>query len=159
MLTALLAGAAAGFAFDRLDVPGGLIIGSMVGAAAVTLARGGEAPSLPQPLVAAAYVVLGVAIGVTVTRDVVRELPAIGVGAVLSAAVFIAFGLLVALALRATGLATDGVVLATSPGALSVMAAAGAEQGVGAPVAVFHTVRVVLVILSLPLLIRLSGTT
>lgn len=84
------------------------------------------------------------------------EFRQIAVGAVLSAIVFIVFGLLLAVGLREAGLAPDGVILATSPGALSVMAAAGTEIGVGAQVAVFHTVRVILVILSLPLLIRLG---
>lgn len=156
MLAALVAGAITGLLFDRLDVPGGLIIGSMLGAAAVTLYRGEGELTLPQPVVTVAFIVLGCAIGVSVTREVVAQLGQIAAGAVLSAVLFIVFGLVVAVALRWMGLGPDGVVLATSPGALSVMAAAGAEQGVGAQVAVFHTVRVVLVILSLPLLIRIA---
>ncbi|WP_370323931.1 AbrB family transcriptional regulator [Euzebya sp.] len=156
MLAALVAGAVTGLSLERLHVPGGLIIGSMVGAAAVTLVRGEGELILPQPLVSAAFIVLGCAIGVTVTRQVVGQFRQIAVGALLSAVAFILFGLAVAVALRWVGLAPDGVVLATSPGALSVMSAAGAEQGVGAQVAVFHTVRVVLVILSLPLLIRVA---
>lgn len=157
-MTAIVAGAFTGLLFDRLTVPGGLIIGSMIGAAAVTLYQGEGELVLPQPLVTAAFIVLGTAIGVTVTRDVLGQFRQIAVGALVSAIVFIAFGLVLAMALRLAGIAPHGAVLATSPGALSVMAAAGAELGVGAQVAVFHTVRVVLVMLSLPLLIRLADT-
>jgi membrane AbrB-like protein len=154
MVAVLVAGALTGLLFDRAKVPGGLIIGAMIGSAAVSLYRQGPAQPLPRPLVATAFLLLGCAIGATVTRDVMAEFRQIAVGAVLSAIVFIVFGLLLAVGLREAGLAPDGVILATSPGAL--MAAAGTEIGVGAQVAVFHTVRVILVILSLPLLIRLG---
>ena len=66
-------------------------------------------------------------------------------------------GLVIAVVLRSTGLAPEGVILATSPGALSAMAGVASEQGNGVPVAIFHTVRVVLVLISLPLLLRLSA--
>ena len=159
VLLALLAGGALGLLLDRLEVPGGLIVGSMVGAAVVTLLRdGGVGLTLPAPVVQASYVVIGVAIGLTVTRSFVGQLRAVAAGALVSAVLIVLAGLLIAVVLRSIGLAPDGAVLATSPGALSVMAAAGAEQGVGAPVAVFHTVRLVLVLLSLPLLVRLAGT-
>lgn len=158
MILALLAGAIVGLILDRLDVPGGLILGSMLGAAAVTVVRQIEAPSLPGPVITIVYIVLGSSIGMTVTRDVLGELQTVAAGAVLSAAVFIVFGIVVAYGLKAVGLAPGGVVLATSPGALSVMSAAGAELGVGAQVAVFHTVRVVMVMLSLPLLLRIAGS-
>lgn len=156
MITAILAGAAVALLFDRLNIPGALIIGSMLGASAVTVLRDEGAIALPRPVVMAAYIVLGAAIGTTVTRELLAQFQQVALGALLSAVVMVLVGVALALGLQRVGLAPDGVVLATSPGALSVMAAAGAEIGVGAPVAVFHTVRVVLVILSLPLLIRLA---
>ena len=153
----LVAAAAVGYLFDRLNVPGGTIIGAMVGAAAYSLIVGGADITLPPPMVSAAYVVIGAVIGSTITRDVVRELQHIALPAVLSAAVLIGVGLLIALVLRWTGVAPEGVILATSPGALSAMAGVATDQGNGVPVAVFHTVRVVLVLISLPLLLRLSS--
>lgn len=157
MIYALIAGAVVGLLLEWAGVPGGLIIGSMVGAAMVTVAGSGPAPELPKPLITITFLVLGTSIGVTVTREVLSQFPTVAAGAAISAVVFIVFGLVVAAALRSLGLAPDGVVLATSPGALSVMSAAGAEIGVGAQVAVFHTVRVVLVMFSLPILLRITG--
>ncbi len=157
MIYALIAGAAVGLLLERLGVPGGLILGSMLGAATVTVIGSGARPGLPAPLVTVTYLVLGTSIGVTVTREVLAQLRTVAAGATISAVVFIVFGLVLAAGLRWLGLAPDGIVLATSPGALSVMSAAGAELGVGAQVAVFHTVRVVLVMFSLPLLLRIAG--
>lgn len=157
MIYSLVAGAAVGLLLDRAGLPGGLILGSMLGAATVTVIGSGSPPGLPAPLVTVTYLVLGTSIGVTVTRDVLAQLRTVAAGATISAVVFIVFGLVLAAALRWLGLAPDGIVLATSPGALSVMSAAGAELGVGAQVAVFHTVRVVLVMFSLPLLLRIAG--
>ena len=153
----LAAAAAVGLLFDRLHVPGGIIVGAMIGAAGFSLVDGGSGVDLPRPLVSAASVVIGTAIGAGITRGSVHELRQFAVPATLSAIMIIAFGLLIALVLRWTGIAPDGVVLATSPGALSATTAVATEQGTGVSVAVFHTVRIVLVLASLPLLVRLSG--
>ena len=156
MFLALAVGSATGLIFQRLQIPGGLIIGSMFGAAAVSLIRGGPEIVLPEWAITVTYLVLGASIGLTVTRELLGQLRAIAVGAVLSAVLFVVLGLLMALLLRWLGMAPDGVVLATSPGALSAMSAAGTELGVGAQVAVFHTVRVIVVLASLPLLLRIA---
>jgi membrane AbrB-like protein len=157
MLVTLAVAATVGIAFARLRIPGGTIIGAMLGAAAVSVIAGGAQVALPRPLVTGAYVVIGTVIGSGITRDALREVSAFAVPAVMSALLIIAAGLMIALALRWLGIAPEGVILATSPGALSATTAVAAEQGVGVSVAVFHTVRVVLVLTSLPLLLRLSS--
>ncbi len=153
----LAAAAVFGYLFARWRVPGGMIIGAMLGAAAFSVAAGGAEIALPRPLVSGAYVVIGTLIGAGVTRDTLGHLRHFAVPAVLSAVVIIGCGLSIALLLRSLGLAPEGVILATSPGALSATTAVASEQGTGVAVAVFHTVRVVLVLGSLPLLLRLSG--
>lgn len=151
----LLAAAVTGVVAQRLAVPGGIILGAMVGAGAVTLASG-QSVVIPGPLRDAAFVVVGAAIGVLLTRQAVRSLGPVLLPAVVSALLMVAAGLLIAYLLRALGIAPPGDVLATSPGALSVMSAMAVEQGTGAvEVALFHLVRIVLVILSLPLLVHL----
>lgn len=157
-LIAALAGATAcALLADRLQVPGGLILGAMVGAAAVTLSTG-TAVTLPSPLRTAAFVVIGAAIGVRMTRDVVASLGPVLLPAALSAVLIIAAGLAIAWLLRSVGIAPPADLLATSPGAFSVMTAMAVEQDTGAvEVALFHLVRIVMVILSLPLLVRLAG--
>jgi membrane AbrB-like protein len=155
----LAAAAAVGLLFDRLGVPGGLIVGSMVGAAAVSLVRGGEEVPVPEPLLTGAYLLLGAGIGATVTRGVLVSLRASLLPAVLSAVLIILAGVAIAAVLGALGIAPPGAVLATSPGALTAISAAAAERGTGAAeVALFHTVRIVLVLLTLPALLTLVPT-
>lgn len=156
LLAALIGATACALAADRLQVPGGLILGAMVGAAAVTLTTG-TTVDLPSPLRTAAFIVIGAAIGVRMTRDVVAALGPVVVPAVLSGALIIVAGLAIAWLLRTVGIAPPGALLATSPGAFSVMTAMAVEQDTGAvEVALFHLVRIVMVIVSLPLLVRLA---
>jgi membrane AbrB-like protein len=157
LILLLLSATIGGLVLARLGVPGGLVIGGLIGAAAYQLIRGGGAPvEVPGPLRTAAFLVLGAAIGSTITRDTVSGLRGVLLPAVLAAVLIIGAGVVIALGLRVVGIAPPGDVLATSPGALSAIAAVAAERGTGpAEVALFHTVRVVLVLLSLPLLLTL----
>lgn len=140
---------------ERLRLPGGLLLGAMVGSAAVTLGVGAELTP-PFPATAVLFVAVGVMIGTLVTRDRLRELAPMAGPAVISAAILIVAGVLIALLLHWTGFAPPAAVLATSPGALVVLIAAAAEYGQGeTEVALYHVVRVVVVIATVPALVRL----
>lgn len=148
-----------GLALQRLAVPGGLVVGGMIGAAAFSLARGGPEVVVPAPLQTAALLLLGATIGGTVTRATVADLRGVLLPAVLAAVLIIVAGVGIAYLLQALGLAPPAAVLATSPGALSAMSAVAAERTSGAAeVALFHTVRLFLVLLSLPALVALLPT-
>jgi membrane AbrB-like protein len=151
-LVLLLAVAAVvGLAFERFGVPGGTIVGAMVGAAAVTLVRGGPEVEIPAWMTTAALLVLGAGVGAGVTREVLVSLRAALLPAVLAAVLIIAAGVAIAALLGALRIAPPSALLATSPGALTAITAAAAAHGDGAAqVALFHTVRVVLVLLTLP---------
>jgi uncharacterized membrane protein AbrB (regulator of aidB expression) len=76
--------------------------------------------------------------------------------AVASAAVMIAAGIGIAVAMKALGVEPPAAVLATSPGALSVLTTTAIEIRTGeVEVALFHTVRLVLVVLLAPVLLLL----
>ena len=155
LLAALFAATVCGLLAQRLDLPGGLILGAMVGSSAVTIITG-SSTTVPRPLRDAAFIILGASIGVTLTREALVQLAPVVVPAVLSAALLIAAGIGIVYLLRGVGITVPGDILATSPGALSVMSALAIEQDIGAAqVALFHLVRVVLVILTLPLLVPL----
>jgi uncharacterized protein len=150
-----------GLAAERLNMPGGLIFGSMIGAAAMTLWRGGGGIAVPHVLEQASFVVIGTAIGTLVTRQSLTSMRSALLPAVLAAALLILAGIAIAYFLRVVGLAPPDDILATSPGALSAVSALAIERGVGpVEVSLFHLIRVVLVILSLPavsLLLDSSG--
>ncbi|QBI20503.1 hypothetical protein ER308_13640 [Egibacter rhizosphaerae] len=155
LIVLCVAAALAGGVVARLlRLPGGMIVGAMVGAAAASLWVGGI--ELPEAFRTVVLTAVGVMIGSQVTREMLRALRPALLPAVASGALLILAGLLIALLLRALGMAPEGDVLATSPGALSVLAGAAAEQNAGAPtVALFHVTRIVLILLTLPLVLRL----
>jgi membrane AbrB-like protein len=152
---ALALAAVGGYVADRLHIPGGLILGSMLGAAAPGLIR--DLPvQIPTALGSSAQIVIGAVIGVGLTRSGLVDLGWLIVPAVISGVLIIGAGVGIALLLRVLHMAPDGDVLATSPGALNVLSGVAVQQGYNAVhVAYFHLVRIVMVILSLPLLTQL----
>lgn len=159
-LTALVAAAVGGLLAQRLGMPGGLVVGAMLGAGSVRGAFPGPQVSVPEPLQTVSMLIIGAAIGSRITRGMFADLHSLLLPALVSAVLLILAGLVGAYLLQALGFAPLASILATSPGALSSIAALAAERGAGAAeVAVFHTVRVVLVVLSLPgLLALMNGT-
>lgn len=155
VVLALGAAAIGGILLQQLNVPGGLIIGAMLGAAIVTAGAQLDA-SLPAPLEAVAFIVVGGSIGVLVTRETLGAVRTSLIPALLAAILIIAAGIGIAYLLRSLGMAPPSEFLATSPGGISAIAAVAAEQKTGAvEVAVFHLIRVILVLLSIPALIQL----
>lgn len=93
-------------------------------------------------------------IGTLVTRETIATLGQTLIGATISSLILIGGGLLIAFAMRRFGLAVDGDVLATSPGALEVLTLVGADHGANVvDVGLFHLLRLLLVMLTLPLLL------
>jgi len=141
-----------GLAAERLNLPGGLICGAMIGAAAVTVLRG-TAVTIPKAIESGSFIIIGAAVGALVNRDSIAAIKAVLLPAVLSGILIIIAGIAIAYLLRVMGIAPPDDILATSPGALSSVSAVAVERGVGpVEVAVFHLVRLILVILSLPAL-------
>ena len=142
-----------GLAAERLNLPGGLIFGAMIGAAAVTVLRGTAVTIIPKAIENGSFIIIGAAVGALVNRDSIAAIKAVLLPAVLSGILIIIAGIAIAYLLRVMGIAPPDDILATSPGALSSVSAVAVERGVGpVEVAVFHLVRLILVILSLPAL-------
>lgn len=156
ILLLLACAALGGLALRLLHVPGGIFLGAAAGAAAYTLLRDLPPVRLPAGSEDAALVVLGAAVGAGITRSELTRLRLVLLPAVAAAVFLIVAGILAALLLRALGLAPAQDLLATSPGALSTVIAVALERGEGAAeVALFHTVRLLLVMGALPLLVAL----
>ena len=103
-----LAGAAiGGLVADRLHIPGGLILGSMLGAAAAGLIRNVQI-EVPGALMKGAQIAIGAAIGVQLTRKGLTRFGWLTVPAVLSGALIIAAGLGIAYLLRLMRMSPPG---------------------------------------------------
>jgi membrane AbrB-like protein len=154
-LATLGVASATGLLAKRLHLPGGLLVGAMVGAAAVTVISGTDS-DVPIALRTTVPLAVGVITGVLITPELLRGLHRMVMPAVASAAVMIAAGIGIAVAMKALGVEPPAAVLATSPGALSVLTTTAIEIRTGeVEVALFHTVRLVLVVLLAPVLLLL----
>jgi membrane AbrB-like protein len=152
----LVAATVGGVLLRLTGLQGGLALGAMLGAAAFTIIRGGEQIPVPPLAQDAALVVLGAVIGAGVTRTVLADLRQLLVPAVIAAVAIILAGVAIALALRWFGAAPGDDVLATSPGALSAVIAIAVDRGVApAEVALFHLVRLLMVLGTLPFVVLL----
>ena len=155
LVLVVIAGALVGAMAQHFELPGGLMVGAMVGAAAVNLGLSADL-KLPRAIDDGALVIIGVSIGLLITTDTLRSLQKYFVPALLAGVLIIVAGIGITMLLRAIGMAPPGDVLATSPGALANLAAVAAREKAGAvEVAMFHTIRLVMVILSIPLVSKL----
>ena len=152
----LVAATVGGVLLRLTGLQGGLALGAMIGAAVFMLVRGGAAVPVPPIAQDAALVVLGAVIGAGVTRAVLDDLRSLLLPAILASVAIILAGVGIALALRWFGAAPADDVLATSPGALSAVIAVAVDRGVApAEVALFHLVRLLMVLGTLPLVVLL----
>lgn len=151
VVTALLA-AGGGWVAQQFNLPLAWLIGSML----VTIALGLRFPiTVPRTLYRSGQVIVGTAVGLTVSPDVVDRigphLPTILGGALISIAVG---RLLAPLVARAGRLDLRTAFFAMVPAGISEMADLAARHGADAgAVALFHTLRVAFIVLLLPLLI------
>lgn len=125
----LAASAALGLVFDRLHVPGGLLMGAMAASAGLHIS-GLSTAHIPAQLMIPAYVVLGASVGVRFegTRmSTLREnvLASLG-GFVVAMAISAVFSVLAAVV---TGEDTGKMLTAFAPGALETMTALGFALG------------------------------
>jgi membrane AbrB-like protein len=146
-------GLAFALAFDALNIPGGLVLGGTTGAALVSVV-GKVDLHMPRRFDVALQILLGVLVGTRITPDFSAQLGTFLVPAVTTSFVLILAGLATAHLLhRFTGEA-EWITLATCPGGLETLLTVALERDEGpVEVGLFHVVRVVAVVASLPLLL------
>jgi membrane AbrB-like protein len=153
--TAASCGVAGGLAASRAGLEGGLIFGSVLGTAGATalLRRKVEMPEAVKTMV---FLLIGAQIGMLVKREALGALRHALASAVVTSLLLIVTGVLIAYLLRAIGHGPQADMLATSPGALEALVGLAADYRYNPlEVAVFHLVRLLLVVLSIPLILRL----
>jgi len=154
LLPAGLSGLALGLLFHLLGLPGGGVVGAMLGAGLYQLLAPEPAP-LPKGLDLLVQILAGILIGLGFRKDLLRPdlLPWAAFSALVFLGTTLALGLLLS---RLTGLPLKTLLFALAPGGITGMGPLSqAEGGNPALVGVFHTVRVFLLFLLVPLLARL----
>ncbi|KID32115.1 AbrB family transcriptional regulator [Prauserella rugosa] len=155
-LLAVLAGSlGAALAFRWARVPLWALTGGLVGAAAVNLGLGLEVEA-PNLLVLGAKLLIGTAIGASLSPDVFRQFMRFFGPGVLAVTTVLAVGVLFGWGFAAWGLMEPGEsMFGLVPGGVGEMVATAASLGLdGAVVTGAHMVRLFTVVLSLPLILR-----
>jgi hypothetical protein len=143
------------FVGHQLRVPAGAFMGALFGVG-TALGLFGFPEVSPPPLAGQALqVMVGVIVGLRVTRDAMRSGARTLLPATVLAGVFLASGFAAAVAaVSFTGMTPVTALFAAAPGGLTEMAAVGASVGADGPaVAAVHLVRLLLVILVATLLL------
>ncbi|MCX7784216.1 MAG: AbrB family transcriptional regulator [Meiothermus sp.] len=155
LLTAGLCGVALGLVFWRLGVPGGPVVGAMIGSGLYQLFASERAIS-PAGFDLAVQIAAGVSIGLTLNREILQIAKAAMPWAFGAAVAFLGVAVLMAfLITRYSGISLTTTLFSLAPGGIGSMGVmAQAEGGKAAIVGLFHTVRVILTFLLIPILNR-----
>jgi membrane AbrB-like protein len=151
----LLCGVVGAGVAQALRLPMWPLTGALVGTAAVHVAMSGSV-QIPNAWKVGAQVLVGTAVGATVAPDLLRQFRAVLVPGAVAVVALIGVGVGCGLAMGAAGV-LDPTVAAFGmvPGGVGEMvAAAQALQADSALVAGVHVVRLLIVLWSLPLLVR-----
>lgn len=158
LLRASLSGVFLGLLFHRLGLPGGAVVGAMLGTGLAQLLTS-PAPT-PRGLDLAVQLAAGVLVGLSFRKELLS--PKLLPYALLAALAFLALAFLALALLLAFLLARPldqppkALLFALAPGGITGMGPLSqAEGGSPALVGVFHTVRVLALFLLVPLLARL----
>lgn len=146
----------AALALKRLRLPNAWVIGPLVMTMMLT-AAGVELSRLPEWMIRAGQLFIGISLGTRFTPSFVRTAPrylagvAACTGAMLVLAAMFACGLA-----RITGMHPGTMILATSPGGIAEMALTARVLHLGVPVVTaFHVMRMVVVVLGIGPLYRM----
>ncbi|MGO1561447.1 MAG: AbrB family transcriptional regulator [Actinomycetaceae bacterium] len=154
----ILAGAiAAATAFRLMRIPMWPISGGVVGAGAVHLVLGGTT-TMPTLFSPTAQVLVGAAIGATIGPEIFREFARFLTPGIIAVLLVVGTGVGLGFGLHALGLLPPAeAVLGMVPGGVGEMVAAAISLDVdSAVVAGIHLVRLLVVMWTLPLLVRFA---
>jgi membrane AbrB-like protein len=155
----LCVGAAGGYLGDRLRLPAGVLIGSMV--AVILFRMVMHRPwSVPAPYRFTVQVLLGVMLGISFVPEMLKLIARAAFPILLSTLVLVGVGILLALLFTRMGYVDiTTAYLGTSPGAMSAILCMGLVNEANGPIILcFHFLRVLFVNLTAPLVLKyLSG--
>jgi membrane AbrB-like protein len=152
---ATAAGFASGLLFWWMKIPGGAMVGSMLGAGLFS-AMQTEVVVMPRSVSIVAQLVIGVLVGTSANRELFSSgLVALSWG-LIGAVTYLVIGLILALIAWQLGyIELDTAILSFSPGGFTGMAVIAQGEGAdAAQVALIHFIRVFLLFFIVPSLVR-----
>jgi membrane AbrB-like protein len=157
LLGTLVVGVVGGLIGERLRLPAGALLGAMLAVGAVNL-TGGHMMALPVPFRTVAKLLVGTYLGSLLTLETFRLLRQLALPAALMVAITILAGLVGGFALtRLAGVDVHTALLGSAPGGSTEMTLVSLSYDEANPplVAALQIVRIVAVIFTVPLMVRL----
>ncbi len=151
----IMAGIGGGWLFERLHVPGGAIVGSML-ATGLTALSFKYAVQLPAPAGTAIQIMLGISLGLTFDRSFLPIAVKIFPLAVISTLVLLCVAVLMAICAHKLGIVDFATaVFGFSPGGMSGMSVLAQAEGHQTPIVAFlHVIRIFTLFIVVPYLGR-----
>jgi membrane AbrB-like protein len=155
-LFVILAGLAGAYISIRLSIPGGAVVGSMLGSGLMAVLLPEGVVLVPR-LALAIQVILGISLGLTFDRSFLSQSLQILPLAVLSTVILLLVAFCMAFIASRLGLIDFGTALfGFSPGGMSGMAILAKTEGFQpAIVAFLHVVRIFTLFVTVPLMVRI----
>ncbi len=150
-LLLIVCGAAGGWLFDVLRIPGGSMLGAVLGSMAAKLSGLSDMPT-PHNFQLIAQIGIGIIVGNMLTSSILLEIKSMLPLMTVTTGLLLAAGFVGSwLVYRATGMDIPSAILATSPGGLNAVVGLAADMGNSAPAVMsFQMVRLYTVVLLSP---------
>ncbi len=153
----LVFGTAGGLLFQNFKIPGGAMVGAMLGSLLCNILLTSEfAVVLPSSFKTVSYILMGIVVGSMFRPDMMDLIRQCWHMLLLSSLILIGGGVISAYLTYRTGtLSATSAYLATSPGGLNALSGLAAQMGEDAPIILlFQMVRMYAVILTAPVISR-----
>ena len=155
----VLAGTTIGLLALLSGIPAAPLAGALLGAGVLSLSGRLEPATWPTGTRTALEIGIGTVLGAGLTRTSSVQLQMLWKPALLITLSLVLTGIVVGLwSSRLLGLDPVVTLLGAAPGGISGISLVGEEFGVGAAVAAFHALRLIMVLLVFPLVVRLISS-
>ena len=155
----VLAGTTIGLLALLSGIPAAPLAGALLGAGVLSLSGRLEPATWPTGTRTALEIGIGTVLGAGLTRTSFVQLQMLWKPALLITLSLVLTGIVVGLwSSRLLGLDPVVTLLGAAPGGISGISLVGEEFGVGAAVAAFHALRLIMVLLVFPLVVRLISS-
>ena len=155
----VLAGTTIGLLALFSRIPAAPLAGALLGAGVLSISGRLEPATWPTGTRTALEIGIGTVLGAGLTRTSFVQLQMLWKPALLITLSLVLTGIVVGLwSSRLLGLDPVVTLLGAAPGGISGISLVGAEFGVGAAVAAFHALRLIMVLLVFPLVVRLISS-
>lgn len=156
LILIIVFGVIGGIIFQKLDIPGGAVVGSMLFSAIAAIVLKNDFV-MPKYLSTTIQIILGISLGFSFNRNILELAPKVVLIGVVSTTILLTVAICLALLFSKLKILDFGTALfGFSPGGMSGMSILAQTEGFKTQIVAFlHTIRIFFLFLIVPILARL----